>query len=115
MSEMSICPRCGGQKVVYIKIEPGYNTNYTAAALAVTTSSVHICVCPMPRPKHDGKLNKNGSVHVHFDDEIPFEDGCVHLANERGGGMSLLASEALSLLAWLEGERDTLEQLAKGE
>ncbi len=111
MSKTNICERCGGQKTLYIEIEPTYNNGFTSAVRAEHTSgTVRICLCP-PKAKHDGNLDKDGKVRVWFDDDVPFEDGCVHLGNEWSGGMSLFASEALSLLDWLQQNKRALERL----
>ena len=82
----NICEQCGGMK---------------------------ICTCPLPKEKHDGKLSRG--VRGWLDSEVPFDDGSVHLGNDWGGGISLMASEALSLFAWLKQEQDTLERLAQEE
>ncbi len=88
-----------------------YNNGFTSAVRAEHTSgTVRICLCP-PKAKHDGNLDKDGKVRVWFDDDVPFEDGCVHLGNEWSGGMSLFASEALSLLDWLQQNKRALERL----
>src|SRR6266704_142139 len=114
-NKSNICEQCGGQKTVYIKVEPVYSNGFVSAVRAVATSStMKICTCPVPKEKHDGKLDKVGKVRVWFDSEVPFDDGSVHLGNDWGGGISLMASEALSLLAWLKQEQDTLERLAQG-
>lgn len=47
-------------------------------------------------------LDTEGKVYVHFDADIPFEDGVVHLFNDlTDGGISLCADEALRLRDWL--------------
>jgi len=68
--------------------------------------------------KHDGTLDKDGKVRVCLDTDIPFEDRCVHITyampkEEWYESVSLEASEALELLAWLTEKREQLERLAK--
>lgn len=66
--------------------------------------------------KHDGILDKTGKVSVCINTDVPFEDGIVHLSNTlTEDTVSLLASEALSLLAWLKQEEGQLVSLAQEE
>jgi hypothetical protein len=61
-------------------------------------------------------LDKAGKVHVHFDDDIPFEDGVVHLFNDlTDGGISLCADEALQLRDWLNARETMLMELVAQE
>ncbi len=63
---------------------------------------------------HDGILDTAGQVHVHFDAEVPFESGCVHIQHElANSGVSLCADEALALLAWLQAQAAVLRPLAR--
>ncbi len=57
-------------------------------------------------------LDQAGTVRVHFDDDLPFDSGCVHI--QQGAAdcdMSLTAEEALNLLNWLSHQRPHLEQV----
>lgn len=61
-------------------------------------------------------LDTEGKVYVHFDADIPFEDGVVHLFNDlTDGGISLCADEALRLRDWLHAHECTLMELAERE
>src|SRR5450755_513698 len=56
------CERCGGQKAVYLKVEPTWSNAWTAYALSISNSSMHLCMCPMDAPKkkerHDGRIGE---------------------------------------------------------
>lgn len=100
------CEQCGGQRTVYYKIEPVYGNNYTSAALAISPSTMKLCMCPVPRPKHDGKLDEHDEMEVRL-------DGKYVRLEEPWREILLNPKQALSLLAWLTQERETLERLAE--
>jgi len=60
-------------------------------------------------PKHDGILS-NYQYHPHH---VEWASNQVQIQDDTYEYVGLDAKEALSLLAWLEQERSTLEQLAK--
>lgn len=65
---------------------------------------------------HNTNLDKQGKVHVHFDDEVPFDGSCcVYIDNDWDGGIGLTALEALALLEWLMEEKPRLDAKAKEE
>ncbi len=73
--------------------------------------------------KHDGALGDDertaNDAYVAFDDDVwlggenKFVRGIAIRDDAHEPGIRLTPQQALSLLAWLEQERETLEQLAK--
>jgi len=65
--------------------------------------------------KHEALVleRDSGNLRVYYADDVAFEDGCVHIENDDGDIISLFASEALSLLSWLEQHRESLGQKAQ--
>jgi len=59
-----------------------------------------------PVEKHDGQLNDDDTHHVYY-------NNFLGIAIATSTGIPVTAREALSLLAWLRQEEETLEKLAK--
>lgn len=139
---INICERCGGNKSMVIDytvatpyptactvtsgaplaVNLGFPFTVSAAAPAQWATTTP-CTCS-PEPKHDGKLDEDDDgCTVSFDDNAHLDKGygcCrgVRIAGKYAIGngedeVTLSPKKALSLLAWLEQERETLEQLAK--
>lgn len=87
--DIPLCPQCGKAKEPHVRFGE--------------------CKCGKPVKKHDGELSKSGA-HVEY--AQGFSCTIVQLS-EQGETWHLFPSEALSLLAWLQQEKSTLERLAK--
>ncbi len=112
----NICEQCGGQKTFYYKVEAIYANDYTPHVLAASNSSMKICTCPIPKPRHNGRLDDRHACHV-FYSKVAGKTG-IFIENEIDwleDEIRLNPQQALSLLEWLQQERDKLEQLVKGE
>lgn len=95
-TEFNLCPKCGGVKSLK---QPEHTRR-------VRTSVFRACTCKTePAQKHDGKLGKDSKAHIN-------QSGLV-VVEEYDEVAYLYPTEALSLLAWLTQERETLERLAK--
>ena len=109
----NICDRCGGVKNVSYEVEflPGKR-----ALVQHQSIMMKLCMCPVERIKHDGKLDTKTGQEVTYDD-IYLEPGGEII---KGIGIygnhdyvKLTPKQALSLLAWLHQEEQTLKALAK--
>lgn len=90
-TEFNLCPKCGGVKSLKQPEHTG----------RVHTSIFKACICPPKTvPNRDGR-----AVTRYGEREF-----MVHV---RQGNFALTSIEALSLLAELEQERETLQRLAK--
>ena len=114
--EKNICPRCGGVKrveyvIIFVDGVP-YEMRIDAQDLP-TETGWHLCPGhPEPAQRHDGNLNTESTHNVYYNN---FGGVAIH-ANDAAPDTSVTwmsASEALSLLAWLQQERDALARLAK--
>ncbi len=124
-NKSNICERCGGQKTVYIKVEPVYSNGFVSAVHAQHTSStMKICMCPLPKKKHDGRLEPMVKRTEYYDHtaqvEILDEHPQTSLISISGGysdesSIYLDPKQVLSLLAWLKQEQSTLERLVQEE
>src|SRR6266567_3245492 len=102
----NICDRCG-VKTFYYEVEI-----VTGSRVAQPpTPMMKICMCPVERIKHDGKLDTKTGQEVTYDD-IYLEPGGEII---KGIGIygnhdyvKLTPKQALSLLAWLHQEEQTL-------
>mgnify|MGYP003622941563 CR=1 FL=1 len=113
MNENTICKQCGGY------------TSYTSDETFVKLPArvVLLSLCPgHPEPakgSHDGDLGHNATVY-YDDDPYSTADGETFyvrsvMISAKMRHIALLPKEALSLLAWLQSERVTLEKLVNEE
>lgn len=132
---INICERCGGNKsmVIDYTVATPYPTAYTVTSGAPLTVNLGFpftvsaaapaqwatttpCTCS-PEPKHDGNLGHNSTVFYEDDPYMTSTGETFYvksvMLSDKIRHLALIPKEALSLLAWLEQERLTLEQLAK--
>ena len=137
----NICARCGGAKLVWEKTDEivggpwteviAFTSDHTTLApvtLGHTPSILKLCNCPPEQPKHDGKLDDLSELDdVHAVVELlPPEMSIIipgwdkPFLHVRGGygdiencDIYLDLKQALSLLVWLEQNREKLELWAK--
>jgi hypothetical protein len=117
------CERCGGAKLAWYKGETvtggpwtevvgdirTFTSDHTTPApisAGYTPSIPKLCNCPPEQSKHDGQLSEYCSISMRNDKKFV-------LIEEDYQCMAFNPQEALSLLAWLQQERETLEQWAK--
>jgi hypothetical protein len=123
MSEITtICEQCGGVKAWAFMIDQAL-----PSAPAPFVPMPRIMRCPgHPVPVHDGRLDTRfDDVHARVTLEnncITWDDAIPKLVCLSGGHGDIEASccyldpaQALSLLAWLKQEEETLKQLAGGD
>ena len=117
---MSVCKSCNQTLATY------HEMAYTVVTNKMRTDPAHIQVtefcdnphCPSKQmPRRDGNLDEEGTVNVCMCDPIYSISGPVAgvYLSERFGPdkIGITPAQALSLLDWLQQEKETLKKLAK--
>lgn len=97
-TEFNLCPKCGGVKSLKQPEQTGW----------VRTSTFKACSC-QTESKHEGKISDFYEAHITSHQRMVFIGNGGHLNDH----IELTPAQALSLLAWLIQERETLQRLAK--
>lgn len=104
-----ICKTCGRQQISFAS---------TGDAITAFHHSVSFCMCleqTESTVKHDGLLSepKVSRFIVAYSEVARKRTGIIIEHENSGHYLHFKAKEALNLLAWLEQERASLEQMAK--
>jgi len=119
MSDSNICEQCGGSKTIWFKVEAITKADLEKRIeLAENKSTTPFKIChghPEPTIKHDGNLGDGARVCQDNDFRGPIVVIRGKYNNDIGpeDAVSLPYKQFLSLLAWGEQNRATMEQLAK--
>jgi hypothetical protein len=113
--ESNVCAICGGMlRIDYtIEFRECMPHSISVEPNQVVVPGMRLCPGhPEPAPKHDGKLDEDGSATVWYDNIYSHVRG-VLIDDSRGVCAYLEPKQSLSLLAWLEQERGELQRLAE--